>query len=519
MPEATAERERMGLRDYTVYDFISRNALLYPDRECLVFNDTRLTHREFKEKCDRLASGLLQAGVREGDRLGIVAHNCDEYVILYGAAARIGAIVLPVNWRFQQDELVYVLNDGAPKMVFAGPGYRDSLLEIRHALEFAPELYAIGGGEASSGYAPFECLYSDELADMEVEIEADTGYVIIHTAAVEGRPRGALLSQRNIFSIDLQVMLNQSLNAGSCHICVLPLFHIAGLSQTMANMHAGGKNVIMERFDPEQALRLIDSEKGTNFYNFSPILKRMIDAYDALGGALDLSTIRSMAGMDRSENLERFREMAPGVQFAAGFSQTEAMAVTWCPREERPGSAGKPTHISRVALFDDNDVPVITGEEGEICVRGPSVFLGYWGRKADTAYTFRHNWHHTGDIGRFDEDGYLWYVKRKADKELIKPGGENVYPAEVEKVIRQHPAVAEVSVIGVPDRQWGEAIKAICVLKLGKEVGAQALIDFVADKIARYKKPKFVTFVEALPKTKDGETDRDRVKADHGGRY
>src|SRR6056297_1382253 len=180
----------MGLRDYTVYDFISRNAMLYPDRECLVFNDTRLTHREFKEKCDRLASGLLQAGVREGDRLGIVAHNCDEYLILYGAAARIGAIVLPVNWRFQQDELAYVLNDGAPKMVFAGPGYRDSLLKIRHALEFDPEFYAIGGGGASSGYAPFESLYSDELADMEVEIEADTGYVIIHTAAVEGRPRG-----------------------------------------------------------------------------------------------------------------------------------------------------------------------------------------------------------------------------------------------------------------------------------------------------------------------------------------
>lgn len=509
----------MGLRDYTVYDFISRNARLYPDRECLVFNDTRLTHRQFKEKCDRLASGLLQAGIRQGDRLGIVAHNCDEYVILYGAAARIGAILLPVNWRFQPDEVAYVLNDGAPAMVFVGPDYRQKLLDIKAALDVEPQFYAIGGGEVSNGYHPFEALYSDELADLEVEIEADTGYVIIHTAAVEGRPRGALLSQRNIFSINLQVMINESLNANSCHICILPLFHVAGLCHLMANLHAGGKNVILERFDPERSLRLIESEKGTNFYNFAPILKRLIDTYESMGGGVDLSTIESVAGMDHSENLKRFKEIAPNARFAAGFAQTEAMAVTWCPYEERPGSAGKPTHVSRVALFDDDDNPVPTGSEGEICVRGPTVFLGYWGRKADTAYTFRYNWHHTGDIGRFDEDGYLWYVKRKAEKELIKPGGENVYPAEVEKVIREHPAVAEASVIGVPDRQWGEAIKAICVLKPGEEAGAQALIDFVADKIARYKKPKFVTFVDALPKKDDGEIDRDQVKKEHGGKF
>jgi long-chain acyl-CoA synthetase len=152
-------------------------------------------------------------------------------------------------------------------------------------------------------------------------------------------------------------------------------------------------------------------------------------------------------------------------------------------------------------------------------VRGPSVFLGYWNREADTAYTFRNNWHHTGDIAKFDEDGYLWYVKRKAEKELIKPGGENVYPAEVEGVILSHPDIAEVSVIGVPDKQWGEAIKAVCVLKPSASLKEKELIDFVAARIARYKKPRFVVFSEALPKTEKGEIDRDRVKKEHGGRY
>jgi acyl-CoA synthetase (AMP-forming)/AMP-acid ligase II len=159
------------------------------------------------------------------------------------------------------------------------------------------------------------------------------------------------------------------------------------------------------------------------------------------------------------------------------------------------------------------------GEPGEICARGPGVFMGYWGRDEDNAYTFRNGWHHTGDIGRFDEDGYLYYVKRKAQKELIKPGGENVYPAEVEKVILRHEAIAEVSVIGVPDQEWGEAIKAVCVLKAGKSVEPKVLSEFVASKIARYKKPKFVVFVDALPKTDDGDINRDQIKKDHGGKY
>ncbi len=158
--------------------------------------------------------------------------------------------------------------------------------------------------------------------------------------------------------------------------------------------------------------------------------------------------------------------------------------------------------MARVALFDEYDREVPTGNQGEICVRSPGIFLGYWGRDEDTAYTFRNGWHHTGDIGRLDDDGFLWYVKRKAQKELIKPGGENVYPSEVEKVIARHGDVLEVSVIGVPDPQWGEAIKAVCVPKAGKALDCQQIIDFVATRIARYKKPKYVVIVDRCRKQK-----------------
>jgi long-chain acyl-CoA synthetase len=192
------------------------------------------------------------------------------------------------------------------------------------------------------------------------------------------------------------------------------------------------------------------------------------------------------------------------------------MGVTGSNAAERPGSAGRTSILTRVRLVDDDDRPVATGQVGEICVRSPAVFLGYWGLEEETAHTFRNGWHHTGDMGRFDEDGYLWYVQRKAQKELIKPGGENVYPAEVEKAILSHDAVAEACVIGVPDPQWREAIKAICVLESGAAVTAREVIDHVAAKIARYKKPKHVVFVDELPKLDSGEINRVGVKKEYG---
>jgi len=198
--------------------------------------------------------------------------------------------------------------------------------------------------------------------------------------------------------------------------------------------------------------------------------------------------------------------------FYSLYGQTEAMPVSGGDSAEKPGSIGRPAVLTRVALFDDLDREAPSGTPGEICVRSPAVFQGYWNLEAETAYAFRDGWHHTGDMGRLDEDGFLWYGGRKPEKELIKPGGENVYPAEVEKVLLTHDAVAEVSVIGVPDPEWGEAVKAVCVRKSGKAVSAQELIDFVAGKIARYKKPRYVVFVESLPKTTGGTIDRDEVK-------
>lgn len=507
----------MNQWDYTVYDFIVNNAVSFPDGCSIVFKDRHLTHKEYKEKCDRLASGLIGLGISGGDRVGIIAHNCDEFMILYGAVAKLGAILVPINWRFSREDVEYILKDSAPKVIFAGRDYRQMVAELAEHVDSIKGIIAIGedeGDDLPRGFRRFQELYAELADDGSLHASANSGFIMIHVSTPESRPRGALLSQGNVVFANVMSMHQYNLGPDDVHLCILPLFHTAGVGMALAVMHAGGKNVVVEHFDPELSLQLIERERGTIFFSFPPILKRIIEKQQEL--SCNISSIRHVMGLDPPDVIQAFCDIVPSVTYWSGYAQTEAMAVTACPFHENPGSVGKPCCLMKVALFDDCDKEVPIGIEGEICVRSPVVFRGYWGMDNDTAYSFRNGWHHTGDLGRFDEKGYLFFVKRKPERELIKPGGENVYPGEVEKAILEHAAIEEVCVIGVPDAVWGEAIKAVSVLKPGRSLIAQELIDFVASRIARYKKPKYVVFVDALPKTADGKIDRDRIKSDHG---
>jgi acyl-CoA synthetase (AMP-forming)/AMP-acid ligase II len=502
----------MGLQDFTVYDLIARNALIFARRVAWVIDQKRLTFIDFYNNINCLAYNLEIAGLEKGDRIGILSQNCYEFVLLYGAAARLGAIMLPLNWRLSASEVEYILSDGRPRFLFVGPDYKTTIHGLKPNLGFIEKFYSFG--EAEAEFEAFTTLMKGEGKAKEVDIQASDPYLIIHTAAVAGKPRGATLSHGNIVAGNLQHMATMGLREGDSYLHMLPLFHIADLALSFAVMHAGGKNVLMTKFDPELALQLIEKEKITTLGEFPPMLGMLLEKLQ--GKNYDVSSLKHVGGIDHPSNIEKLKKKA-NVEFWIGFGQSETTGmVTVCAYTERPGSAGKEGSLAKIKLVDDHDREVPVGTPGEICVRGPLVFLGYWRLEEDTRYTFRQGWHHTGDIGRLDENGYLWYVKRKAEKELIKPGGENVYPAEVEKAILEHPEVADVAVIGVRDKEWGEAVKAVCVLKTGSVLTQQGLIDFVASKIARYKKPKYVDFVPALPKTQEGAVDREKVKAEYG---
>jgi acyl-CoA synthetase (AMP-forming)/AMP-acid ligase II len=504
----------MALRSISIADIIRRNARLFPDRIALVCAEARITHREYLARVERLAAGLMAAGIGKGDRVAVLARNTPEYADLYGAVAFIGAILLPVNWRLSVDEVAYVLTDGAPKLVIAGPEDQPTVAAVQGSLSSVTGFYAIGA--SAPPFKPFADLTAAAGPLPDLDTEGGEGYDIIHTAAVNGRPRGALISQRGLIAGSIQLLHAWQIDDRDVGVVAVPLFHVTGLGLMLTLQLAGGTSLIPPRFDPADTARLIAAEKATVFAEFAPMLMTLLDKASEIGA--DLGGVRAVLGLDTAETIARFEASCPNARFWAVYGQSETSGIVTMSRwRERAGSAGRPTFLNTVAVVDELDRILPPGHVGEIVVRGPMVFCGYWRRDEDNAVTFRNGWHHTGDTGRFDDDGYLWYAGRSPAKELIKPGGENVYPAEVEKVIGEHEAIAEVAVIGVPDAQWGEAVKAVCVCQLGRSVAAADLIEFVAGKLARYKKPKHVVFVDALPKNAGGGIDRPKVKQAHGG--
>jgi len=502
----------MGLYDFTIYHLIKRNAKFYSDRTALISGDVKITNQQFLDIVDRLAAGLQQAGIEKGDRLGVLAQNCLEFVYLYGAAAKIGAIMLPVNWRLQPEEVAYIVSDATPKLLVAGAEFQGLAASLLAKFDFVKKAYALGPGAGE--FLPFQDLMETSGDAAEVEVSDRDDYLIIHTAAVAGKPRGGVLTQQNLIAANIQSMVVWDLSPEDCHLGILPLFHIAGLVACLNLIHAGGSNVILSKFDPDMALKHIQEDRVSMIPEFPPILSTLLERNQGL--KYDLSSLRIVGGLDTPETIQQY-EAQTGGTFWTGFGQTETTGIiTYGAYRQKPGAAGIPGVLTELEIMDGSGNIVKTGETGEIVVRGPLVFRGYWNLAQETEYTLRNGWHHTGDMGRLDEDGYLFYAGRMPEKELIKSGGENVYPSEVEKVILEHPRVKEACVIGVADAQWGEAVKAVCVLRKDASLAEAELAEFVASKIARYKKPRYVTYVSELPKTADGSIDRAKVKTEHG---
>lgn len=501
----------MELYNYSIYNVIRRNAALQGGRLSLRSADRRIGHGELLGLVDRLAGGLVRAGVKKGDRLAILSNNSPEYVFVLGAAARIGALVVPINWRLKHEEIENILSDATPRALFVDAENFPAALPLAATCGSIERRYVIG--EAASGFDALASLLSGPGSPPDAGPGLEDPFVVIYTAAVQGKPRGAVLSHRNILFSSLQYICSLGLTRADIHVGTLPLFHIAGLGLLFATMHAGGANLLMPKFDADLALEFIEKDKATVFAEFPPILKTVLEKAEGRRSAL--VSLRHVVGLDLPDTVKRFEETT-GATFWTGYGQSETTGfVSFSPYFERNGSAGVANLETEIRIVDENGAPRGPGETGEIAVRGPLVFSGYWNRDGDNRHTFRGGWHHTGDMGRIDADGYLWYVGRSPEKELIKPGGENVYPAEVEKAILEHPRVAQAAVIGVPDPEWGEAIKAVCVLSTGSMEAAE-LIEFVAVRIARYKKPKHVVFVADLPKKGDGSVDREKVKSLYG---
>jgi long-chain acyl-CoA synthetase len=503
----------MGAQTFTVYDMLVRGAALAPDAPALIQGPRHWSFRQLRERADSLATGLAGLGLSKGDRICILAQNDAAYVELYGACARQGLVAYPINWRLTAPEVERVLERAAPKMLVADASTLPVVGDWPRTRRAVAHWYQLGEAPAP-GFTALSALYRDgPLAPVE-DVSGDDPFAVISTAAVDVIPRGAVLTHANVMTASLVMAASLGFTAADRYLLALPLFHITALGNLVAHLHAGGACVLVARYDAEEAVRLIDAHRITHVSDFPPVLSNLLDAADKLGSKL--ASLKHVSGLDAPPTIQRLHDQTPA-QFWTGFGQSETSGFVTIQRvRDKPGAAGKPIAVCRVRLVDDYDRDVPVGTAGEIVVRGPVVFQGYFGQPDVTAYTLRNGWHHTGDVGRFDDDGWLYYVRRKPEKELIKSGGENVYPAEVESVIVQMDGVSGACVFGVPDVKWGEAVKAVVEVRPVDRYTTQQVGDFVVSKIARFKRPSRVAFTEALPRTADGGVDRDAVKARWG---
>lgn len=506
-----------------VGDLLSRAARRWPDRPAWIQDETVVSFREAEERVNRLANGLIKLGIRRGQRVGLLVNNCYQGLETILAPMKVGMAVVPMNARLHVDEIQYLLNTTDCVGLVYGRDFKDEVDEIKASLPKLEHYICIGAkGNYSIEYE--ELLSSSTQDSPNVSIKPGDLAWVFSTSGTTGRPKGAMLSHRNLLSMT-QAFLTD-INAAKPEDVLLhaaPITHGSGLSM-FHHIARGSANAfpVTRRFDPPLIFEAIERYRVTTMF-MAPTMINMLVA-SGLKHKYDLSSLHTVVyggGPMYTEHLLQAMDIFGNI-FVQIFGQGEApMTITTLPKEEhvvgcdpdrlrRLGSAGREVTGVRVAILDEQDRELEVGATGEISVKSDLVMSGYINDSIATSDTLRNGWLHTGDLGHLDERGYLFITDRKND--MIISGGANIYPREVEEVIARHPSVSEVSVFGVPDTVWGEAVKAALVLSSGAHATEQDIIEFCRQNMSSYKKPQSVDFHETLPKNAYGKVEKSDLR-------
>jgi fatty-acyl-CoA synthase len=498
----------------------TRRALLSGDRIALIDGDRRITYAEFDRRTDQLARALRELGVRQGDRVAALLVNSAAFLETMFATAKLGAVFVPMNFRLTAPEVTYLLADSGAD-VFVWSGHLSDI--ARAALAgggVRVRARVVVGGEPADGEADLEeVLASGEPWALGIPVAGSDLSCLMYTSGTTGRPKGAMLTHENHLWNAINTLIGHGLREHDRTLTVMSLFHIGGLgSHTLPLLYLGGTVALLPAFDPENTLATMARERVT-VQILVPAMwaaLTMVPDFDSY----DLSALKlAVTGGAPCPLpvLEYFQ--GKGVPFQEAFGMTEtAPAVTILDADhvkEKNGSIGRPLfHVeTRIVNADDRDVPI--GDVGELIVRGPNVFAGYWGMPDATAEAFRGGWFHTGDLGCMDAEGFITLVDRK--KDMIITGGENVYPIEVEQVLYRHPAVRDVAVVGVPHAKWGETPIAVVAVEDGAQVTADDLIGYARERLAHFKCPTRVEYVPELPRNATGKVLKTTLRKEYGG--
>ena len=493
--------------------WVQRWSELHPSKPAIFFEGREISYLQLHQKANQTSCWLQSLGIEKGDRVAVMLENCPEFIELYLACSRLGAIFVPVNFRLAPPELDYTLRNSRPRLFVFGSTCADTVMTL-HPNHRRPlmELACLGEPSASPDVLGYESgveeFYGRRpfLTKSLGPADPEEPHVIMYTSGTTGQPKGAVLSHRKTFFNCLNADIFFKLNFDDLMLVVLPLFHSGGLFiQACPALYKGATMVIHPRFDPARVYEDIERFKITKFLGVPTVYRALLR--DEPRKRQDLSSLQVCAiGGEKTTHELLMTCKEAGFPLRQIMGQTETSILLWASEEasiQKPGTVGRPVFHAEVSLIDREGKPVKPGEVGEIVVRGSIMMKEYWQDPVKTEETIKNGWLRTGDLARMDDDGYFYLVDRA--KDMYISGGENVYPAEVEKVLREHPMIEEIAIIGVPDDVWGEVGHAFVIPKAGADLQADEVISFCNGRIARYKWPKRVTFRADFPRTSLGK--------------
>ncbi len=499
--------------------FLSIPASMFPDQEVLVFEGRRFDYQTLQDRVNRLAGGFKALGLGRADRLAVLQTNCNEYVEAYYAASKLGIAFIPLNYRAKLDELRYMLTDSEATAVMVGDRYVELIEKLRPELTSVKVYISIESSWA--GMVRYGELLAAEPEEVEAEVDDGDLNVLMYTSGTTALPKGVMLTYGDFSEYVLNSVEPADGTDRGSFLLAVPLYHIAGLTSIMTNIYGGRRLVMLAQFEPGLWLRTVEREKITHAFVVPTMLKRILDQPDF--ELADLSSLQILsygaAPMPLPVIRRAIERFPKTVGFINAFGQTETTSTVTMlgpedhrlegPPEEvekklrRLSSIGRPLPDVELKIVDEAGNELPPGQVGEIAIRSARVMKGYWKREAETAQTLAGGWVRTRDMGWVDEDGYVYLAGRKSD--MVIRGGENIAPEEVEAVLHTHPAVDEAAVFGIPDEEWGERVAAAVVLKPGMQATAEELMEYCRQRLASFKKPEVIFFVDSLPRNPMGK--------------
>jgi len=501
---------------FVVGDIIRNNARQYPDKIGLICGENRFTWRETDARVNSLAQGLVKLGLKKGDGVGILVRNCHQWIETGLAIAKAGLRMVPLNMMLRENELTYIINDSEARILLVDARMTEM---VRGIVGDLPKIEkVIGIHEGHDFDLDFETLVKEHPPeDGNWQVSPDDLFVTIYTSGTTGHPKGAMLTHANLASASVCEGYEYRLVPSDITMTCVPLFFIGGWGSTCLPYLLRGCTQHVLAFDPEEVLRQIQDEK-VSCVIMVPTIINMLCNHSSVGN-YDYSSLRAIPFAGSALPVEHWRKATEvfGNVFLSCYGFTEGCGTVSVLQPEdvephgnekdvsRLSSCGKAMVQTAMRLVDENgdEIPPGSDAVGEICVKGATIFKGYWKLPDATCEALKDGWFYTGDLARKDKDGFFYIVDRK--KDMIISGGINVYPREIEEVIYTHPAVMDCSVIGIPDEKWGESIKAVITLKPGMQITPDEITNLCLEKLATYKKPTSVDIVEDMPRTASGK--------------